>query len=170
MNMGKTGRNEACPCGSGKKYKKCCLGQSICCEPTLTTETLDEIDQEEHFGETKMSAIILDYAQDLLELADSKRDQETAITLAIAAWNLSVFKECDRDEALANMFREMKIQENSEAFNDMTHIIQTLIYKKQQDYPDINRFIIEHDLVISKNKICLNVASTVLNNKSIMRT
>ena len=22
----KTGRNDACPCGSGKKYKKCCLG------------------------------------------------------------------------------------------------------------------------------------------------
>jgi hypothetical protein len=23
----KIGRNEACPCGSGKKYKRCCLGQ-----------------------------------------------------------------------------------------------------------------------------------------------
>jgi uncharacterized protein YecA (UPF0149 family) len=23
----KIGRNEACPCGSGKKYKKCCGGQ-----------------------------------------------------------------------------------------------------------------------------------------------
>lgn len=23
----KVGRNDACPCGSGKKYKKCCLGQ-----------------------------------------------------------------------------------------------------------------------------------------------
>jgi len=23
--MGKTGRNKPCPCGSGKKYKKCCL-------------------------------------------------------------------------------------------------------------------------------------------------
>lgn len=23
--MGKTGRNDPCPCGSGKKYKKCCL-------------------------------------------------------------------------------------------------------------------------------------------------
>ncbi len=23
-NMGKVGRNEPCPCGSGKKYKKCC--------------------------------------------------------------------------------------------------------------------------------------------------
>jgi len=21
---GKTGRNDPCPCGSGKKYKKCC--------------------------------------------------------------------------------------------------------------------------------------------------
>jgi SEC-C motif-containing protein len=25
LRSGKTGRNEPCPCGSGKKYKKCCL-------------------------------------------------------------------------------------------------------------------------------------------------
>lgn len=25
--MGKIGRNEACPCGSGRKYKRCCLGK-----------------------------------------------------------------------------------------------------------------------------------------------
>ena len=24
----KIGRNDPCPCGSGKKYKKCCLGNS----------------------------------------------------------------------------------------------------------------------------------------------
>lgn len=24
----KIGRNESCPCGSGKKYKKCCLDKS----------------------------------------------------------------------------------------------------------------------------------------------
>ncbi|MBT6848912.1 MAG: hypothetical protein HOA14_15960, partial [Planctomycetaceae bacterium] len=23
----KVGRNDPCPCGSGKKYKKCCLGK-----------------------------------------------------------------------------------------------------------------------------------------------
>jgi len=23
-NLGKIGRNDPCPCGSGKKYKKCC--------------------------------------------------------------------------------------------------------------------------------------------------
>jgi len=26
--MGKIGRNSPCPCGSGKKYKKCCLGKT----------------------------------------------------------------------------------------------------------------------------------------------
>ncbi|KPK32588.1 MAG: hypothetical protein AMK70_10365 [Nitrospira bacterium SG8_35_1] len=25
--MGKIGRNDACPCGSGKKFKRCCLGK-----------------------------------------------------------------------------------------------------------------------------------------------
>ena len=24
-----TGRNDQCPCGSGKKYKKCCLGKGV---------------------------------------------------------------------------------------------------------------------------------------------
>ena len=24
----KAGRNDPCPCGSGKKYKKCCLGKN----------------------------------------------------------------------------------------------------------------------------------------------
>jgi hypothetical protein len=32
----KIGRNDSCPCGSGKKYKKCCIA-----EPTLTPGTLD---------------------------------------------------------------------------------------------------------------------------------
>jgi len=27
-NAPKVGRNEPCPCGSGKKYKKCCLNKN----------------------------------------------------------------------------------------------------------------------------------------------
>jgi len=37
----KIGRNEKCPCGSGKKYKKCCLGKE-----QETTENLAVIPQE----------------------------------------------------------------------------------------------------------------------------
>ena len=31
----KTGRNEPCPCGSGKKYKKCCYGKGIIISPEM---------------------------------------------------------------------------------------------------------------------------------------
>lgn len=33
----KVGRNDLCPCGSGKKFKKCCLGDD---GPKLTGKTL----------------------------------------------------------------------------------------------------------------------------------
>jgi len=38
----KTGRNDPCPCGSGKKYKKCCLADRI---------TQENIDREEYDAE-----------------------------------------------------------------------------------------------------------------------
>ena len=28
IRVQKIGRNESCPCGSGKKYKKCCLAEA----------------------------------------------------------------------------------------------------------------------------------------------
>jgi len=28
-NVSKVGRNDPCPCGSGKKYKKCCGGATV---------------------------------------------------------------------------------------------------------------------------------------------
>ena len=34
--MGKIGRNDPCPCGSGKKYKRCCLGLDIIPFPAVT--------------------------------------------------------------------------------------------------------------------------------------
>lgn len=39
--MGKIGRNDTCPCGSGKKYKKCCLNNpqnSTGVEPGFTDD------------------------------------------------------------------------------------------------------------------------------------
>ena len=39
----KIGRNEPCPCGSGKKYKKCCLGKA-------ENQELDELDDHMQKG------------------------------------------------------------------------------------------------------------------------
>ena len=38
----KTGRNSPCPCGSGKKYKKCCLGQNELISFKKTIKTSDD--------------------------------------------------------------------------------------------------------------------------------
>lgn len=32
--MSKIGRNDICPCGSGKKYKKCCQGKEVIAQQT----------------------------------------------------------------------------------------------------------------------------------------
>jgi len=43
---GKVGRNQPCPCGSGKKYKKCCLGQEQAARATSRAPaTAHEVDQ-----------------------------------------------------------------------------------------------------------------------------
>ena len=38
----KTGRNERCPCGSGKKYKKCCIQQRECSNTFAPTEPKEQ--------------------------------------------------------------------------------------------------------------------------------
>ncbi|MFH1431909.1 MAG: SEC-C metal-binding domain-containing protein [archaeon] len=44
-----TGRNDPCPCGSGKKYKKCCLQKEI--EPSLNTEPLSSQQRSRFAGQ-----------------------------------------------------------------------------------------------------------------------
>lgn len=36
VRLFKIGRNESCPCGSGKKFKKCCWGRKGVIKETLT--------------------------------------------------------------------------------------------------------------------------------------
>ncbi|WP_245976755.1 SEC-C domain-containing protein [Oceanobacillus arenosus] len=48
----KIGRNDLCPCGSGKKYKKCCLnnqvaGQEVKIQPSSKMWTLEDVEQME---------------------------------------------------------------------------------------------------------------------------
>ena len=40
--MGKPGRNDPCSCGSGKKYKKCCLKKESAAAPSTPTAALKE--------------------------------------------------------------------------------------------------------------------------------
>ncbi len=52
----KTGRNDPCPCGSGKKYKHCCLSRSMSDEldKLLSNQKFDSIEEVQAAADTLM--------------------------------------------------------------------------------------------------------------------
>jgi tetratricopeptide (TPR) repeat protein len=60
--MPKVGRNEPCPCGSGKKYKRCCLGKDQAFErEALAAARQASHDDDERYDElTAASNAVLD--------------------------------------------------------------------------------------------------------------
>ena len=68
--MTSVGRNESCPCGSGRKFKKCCLGSS---SPTPRTFTSAKAALD-HFG----ADVLPDYAGFHLWIAEMNAREEEA--------------------------------------------------------------------------------------------
>jgi hypothetical protein len=176
MGRNKIGRNDLCPCGSGLKYKKCCLkseqvdskeirmhhiqtgfkqrirknlsDEAIFLDPT--TETI------------KMSEIILEFAEDMLRNSDTRSEKENAINIACLAWNLAWIKQKDNKEyenQLASFIKEMGIKDK-DYINDMESLINALVNKKIEEYPMIDKLIVHYQVDFHKDELMLNVAST----------
>jgi hypothetical protein len=60
--LNKPGRNAPCPCGSGKKYKKCCFGKSGKEEPPKPAPTLEEYMGKMNILQNKIAKIEALYA------------------------------------------------------------------------------------------------------------
>lgn len=58
--MAKVGRNDPCPCGSGKKYKRCCLSQTAAPPADLLWRRLRAIDDEQTHQLLKHAARLYD--------------------------------------------------------------------------------------------------------------
>ena len=56
----KVGRNEKCPCGSGKKYKKCCIGKGTVFDVPLP----DELVALSELGDPESEALVACYRED----------------------------------------------------------------------------------------------------------
>ena len=52
--MPKTGRNDPCPCGSGKKYKRCCLAQDQAAEIATLSAKRAELDAQRDDHRTRI--------------------------------------------------------------------------------------------------------------------
>lgn len=173
----KLGRNDTCPCGSGSKYKRCCLSSGHSFSQTkepisreliqksmarLKNRAHDNLGTEciLHEGEfkIKMSEVILDLAHDLLEIAETKAQYKKAIGITCMAWNISVLSGVEKEKSLDDLFSKL---DDEEARNDMFEIISAMIKKKNREYAHINRLILDYEVLGDKDNIHLNVMSVV---------
>lgn len=68
----KVGRNDPCPCGSGKKYKKCCLGRTaptLAAAPPPTPALFSEADRASALNKLRAFGDRPDLVHDLAEIA-----------------------------------------------------------------------------------------------------
>lgn len=77
--MGKIGRNEPCPCGSGKKYKNCCLKQEEERQETVvqTGEFGEQLSLFENLWEKKLEECLMD-------LMEGQASEEYQATVGMA--------------------------------------------------------------------------------------
>lgn len=57
ITTAKTGRNEPCPCGSGKKYKKCCLVKHEEIRKSMPAEQLQEMEERQRLRESHEKSV-----------------------------------------------------------------------------------------------------------------
>lgn len=171
----KLGRNDACVCGSGKKYKKCCLNRSAALEDeeeVKRLKTFVEKVKERYSDKTitfsrqgevsvKMSEVILDYADELLNAAKTYEEQKHIIILCITAWNFSLLEKSEMEEQIDRFLDFFNLERGSYKWETMANTIKILINKRHINYPFIKIFIIDFEFIKIKNGFHLNIVSAL---------
>lgn len=127
-----TSRNQPCPCGSGKKYKRCC-GAKDC-----PTDAQDGTDRSES-GDGPASALVR-FAEPLLQRAgDDQESKQKALTLALVFWNMAIFPDDGaREELMESLVRPdgpFKTEEDRQYIRAMA---ERMIERHQQMFPGLH--------------------------------
>ena len=95
-----------------------------------------------------------------------KNDQEKEgiIMMAIVAWNIAIIADEDTESAIdyiEDYLRSLDFKKKSEEKEVVSCILLALVEKKRMEHPDIQRFIVDFEVIETKNEFRLNVASLV---------
>jgi tetratricopeptide (TPR) repeat protein len=101
--MAKTGRNDPCPCGSGNKYKKCCLTNDEATDRERLAESRSERDERaaEHQSQLQefnaaIAAMLADN-EEVCDDADDLTDASNAVLDLVRAGKLDEAEAAARD-------------------------------------------------------------------------
>jgi len=91
--MPKTGRNDPCPCGSGRKYKRCCLAQDQAAEIATLAARRAELDAQRAEHRTR----IQHYRASLMQEADELTAASNAVVDLVHAGQLDAAERAARE-------------------------------------------------------------------------
>ncbi|MDQ0214442.1 tetratricopeptide (TPR) repeat protein [Oikeobacillus pervagus] len=90
--MKKIGRNDLCPCGSGKKYKKCCGKSNVVSMDRLVENELKEIQLDIFQYSRKYSVEIDEYVEELCDDFDVPYEALDIFHFFVSTWYITYVK------------------------------------------------------------------------------
>ena len=112
-------------------------------------------------GQAKMSEVILEFAEPLLDQCKGEKSEQTATALAIMIWNLSLLPEKDQDREIEKMCSKLFGSNDAKDYAILVDYATFLMERKKKYYSDNKRAIINYQISGSGKSRRLDVASTL---------
>jgi hypothetical protein len=110
----------------------------------------------------KMSQVMLDFAQPLLDKCEDTDSMKGAISMAIAVWNMSFLSPEKQDEMLEQLIGDRKAFSDARDLAEVVATMDTLIERKKKYFADKKRVIVDFQMYVTPDeRLHLDVVSTV---------
>ena len=118
---------------------------------------------EKKSSQQKMSEVIIDFAKPLLDAAQTNKEMQRAIGMAIAMWNVAILPDKEQKDFLREFFNNTKdSSSNQDLPEEHNQVVSYFIARKKVFFSDIKRMILDYECVETPQGFHLNVVSTEL--------
>jgi hypothetical protein len=111
-------------------------------------------------GQEKMSEVILDFAEPLLDECENEASEKVAVAMAILVWNISLLPENDQDREILKICSELAGSDDKKQIARLMDYANYLLERKKRYYAENQRYIVKYEISGSGNSQRLDVAST----------
>lgn len=108
-----------------------------------------------------MSEVLEAFVEPYLDVVDSHTAREKLFMTAVAAWNLALMPAKQRSTLIKELIAASVDKNDRLTQQDMREILNEMVARKLDLFPDNKRFIVNFQLQETKGKFHLSVASTL---------
>ncbi|WP_339133741.1 MAG: hypothetical protein WGN25_13580 [Candidatus Electrothrix sp. GW3-4] len=110
-------------------------------------------------GIERMSEVIENFAEPLLADCRSDDDIKKAIQFAVIVWNLSMLPKDQQDKKIQELVDTLSTPSNTDQSNQAKLYINSLITRKKEMFPHIQRTVIDYQFSGAGSNLRLDIAS-----------